>query len=482
MEGNRRHQLGVAASSGGGGETRSQEHLCGAVASGGGGGENGGQEPLRGSIVGGRPAQSVDAAAGDAMRVVVAAACAVGVIPSAPKRKRGRPKGSKNKQKPTSDGEPTRKRGCPAGSKASPKRSLAQAMGHSQDTVPPVKQPDPALTPSQSLPGETSAASASVTHSVPIEASVPPSCSSAVQHSASPSTSSAGTPRKSPTRPPLIPAMYVDTLVEFAPEKEDWTIRQKTKDKYVGVGSAYLVGRMCRIAKGAMFQVQWLDSQYQNKDEHLNLSMIQRVDYHQDERSQHATHQQTLTPPLAPHSMTTRQSLLLRDLYSVVLGPDPWQVPDLDVAVLLDSDAQQVLLQLLRDVDSVVLDSDGQQVLLQLLRDVIAVVLDFDARQVLTQLLRDLVAVVLEHGRGFEAAALQQEAATWTPNYCEEIGREAADISAPRSEKRLEPLAQCGCCVPRGAHTTSDVLPCDSGSSRDVCPGQAGQAACRRRK
>ncbi|KAG3011578.1 hypothetical protein PC120_g14342 [Phytophthora cactorum] len=192
------------ASSGGGGETRSQEHLCGAVAN-GGGGENGDQEPLRGSIVGGRPAQSVDTAAGDAMRVVVAAACAVGVIPSAHKRKRGRPKGSKNKQKPTSDGEPTCKRGCPAGSKASPKRSLAQAMDHFQDNVPPVKQP--ALTPSQSLPGETSAASASVMHSVPIEASVPPSRSAAVQHSASPSTSSAGTPRKSSTRPPLIPAM-----------------------------------------------------------------------------------------------------------------------------------------------------------------------------------------------------------------------------------------------------------------------------------
>ncbi|KAG3124407.1 hypothetical protein PI124_g22924, partial [Phytophthora idaei] len=124
MEGNRRHQLGVSASGGGGGENQSQEHL-------------------RGSIVGGRPAQSVDAAAGDVMRVVAAAACAVGVIPSAPKRKRGRPKGSKNKQKPTSDGEPTRKRGCPARSKASPKHSLARAMNHSQDTVPPVEQPTP---------------------------------------------------------------------------------------------------------------------------------------------------------------------------------------------------------------------------------------------------------------------------------------------------------------------------------------------------
>ncbi|KAG3031410.1 hypothetical protein PC128_g2873 [Phytophthora cactorum] len=113
MEDNRRYQLGVTASGGGGGENQSQDHLRGAVVSGGGGesggqgplrgavasggGENGGQEPLRGSIVGDRPAQSVDAAVGDVMRVVAAAACAVGVIPSAPKRKRGRPKGSKKK-------------------------------------------------------------------------------------------------------------------------------------------------------------------------------------------------------------------------------------------------------------------------------------------------------------------------------------------------------------------------------------------------
>jgi hypothetical protein len=44
----------------------------------------------------------------------------------------------------------------------------------------------------------------------------------------------------------------------------------------VGVGSSYLVGRVCRIVKGALFHVQWLDSQFQKKDEHLNLSMIQR--------------------------------------------------------------------------------------------------------------------------------------------------------------------------------------------------------------
>ncbi|KAG2788096.1 hypothetical protein PC129_g1687 [Phytophthora cactorum] len=80
------------------------------------------------------------------------------------------------------------------------------------------------------------------------------------------------------------------------------------------------------------------------------------VDYHQDERSQHATHQQTLTPPLAPRSMTTRQGLLLRDLASVVLGSDPWQVPNLDIALVLDFDARQVLTQLLRDLVAVALE------------------------------------------------------------------------------------------------------------------------------
>eukprot|EP00644_Phytophthora_capsici_P006303 jgi/Phyca11/117255/e_gw1.32.446.1 len=93
------------------------------------------------------------------------------------------------------------------------------------------------------------------------------------QDLASPVAASIGTPRRNPARPPLIPALYVNTLVAFSPAKEGWTKRQKAKDKYPGVGNAYLVGRVCRIIKGAMFLVQWLDSQYQGKAEHLNLSM-----------------------------------------------------------------------------------------------------------------------------------------------------------------------------------------------------------------
>ncbi|KAL3664956.1 hypothetical protein V7S43_010132 [Phytophthora oleae] len=72
----------------------------------------------------------------------------------------------------------------------------------------------------------------------------------------------------------MIPDLYVDNLVAFSPAKEGWTLRKK--DKYVGVGNAYLVGRVCRIMKRTMFQIQWLDLQYQNNVESVNLSMIQR--------------------------------------------------------------------------------------------------------------------------------------------------------------------------------------------------------------
>ncbi|GMF23297.1 unnamed protein product [Phytophthora fragariaefolia] len=76
------------------------------------------------------------------------------------------------------------------------------------------------------------------------------------------------------TRPPVIPDLYIDTLVAFSPAKEGWMPRKT--HKYVGVGNAYLVGRVCRIMKRTLFQIQWLDPQYQNHVESLNLRMIQR--------------------------------------------------------------------------------------------------------------------------------------------------------------------------------------------------------------
>ncbi|POM61505.1 Transposase [Phytophthora palmivora] len=81
------------------------------------------------------------------------------------------------------------------------------------------------------------------------------------------------TPRTRQERLPSILSLYVDTLVAFAPVKEGFVTQKK---KYAGVGNAYLVGRVCRVLKQSLFQIMWLDSQFQNHVETLNLSTVQR--------------------------------------------------------------------------------------------------------------------------------------------------------------------------------------------------------------
>uniref|UniRef100_H3GQV3 PiggyBac transposable element-derived protein domain-containing protein n=1 Tax=Phytophthora ramorum TaxID=164328 RepID=H3GQV3_PHYRM len=284
MESHQSDNLGGAAPGDGSSESENLGRLLGA-ASGGGGSENLGR--LRQAAVSASgsarsagntrsPDEDATGAAQRVVEVVPAMENTEGGPASAPKRKRGRPKGSKNKPKTTTDSDAARKRARPAKSKASPKRSLVQALGQARDNVAPSTQSSLASTESVSQPGETSVVGAPATDTGDSEASVPSARTGTVQQTGSPATPSAGTRRNSLTRPPPIPGLYVDTLVAFSPEKEGWTKRKKAKDKYAGVGSAYLVGRVCRIVKGTMFQVQWLDSQYQRKDEHLNLSMIQR--------------------------------------------------------------------------------------------------------------------------------------------------------------------------------------------------------------
>jgi hypothetical protein len=222
--------------------------------------------------------ENVSGAAQSALRVVPALGTVEGASSSAPKRKRGRPKGSKNKPKATNGCEPPRKPGRPAKPKAAPKRSLVQTLGHAQDDASAVTQSSLALAERVSSPGETSATSVPAMGTADTEASVPSSGAATVQQTDPPTPPSNGTPRNSPARPPLIPGLYVDTLVAFSPEKEGWTKRKKTKEKYAGVGSAYLIGRVCRIIKGAMFQVQWLDSQYQRKDEHFSVPALNHAE------------------------------------------------------------------------------------------------------------------------------------------------------------------------------------------------------------
>ncbi|KAL3661211.1 hypothetical protein V7S43_013818 [Phytophthora oleae] len=73
--------------------------------------------------------------------------------------------------------------------------------------------------------------------------------------------------------PPSVLSTYVDALVAFSPAKEGFITQKK---KYIGVGSAYLVGRVYRVLKQPLFQINWLDSQFQNNVETLNLSTVQR--------------------------------------------------------------------------------------------------------------------------------------------------------------------------------------------------------------
>ncbi|KAE8888963.1 hypothetical protein PF005_g956 [Phytophthora fragariae] len=142
-------------------------------------------------------------------------------------------------------------------------------MGHAQTDAPTEIQPRPELV-ARSPQRVESAAGSALENENDAGGQMLPGTTVPIT-----STPDGEAPRTSSARPPLIPALYVNTLVAFAPEKEGWTKRQKTKDKYVGVGSSYLVGRVCRIVKGALFHMQRLDSQYHNKDERLNLSMIQ---------------------------------------------------------------------------------------------------------------------------------------------------------------------------------------------------------------
>ncbi|GMF39067.1 unnamed protein product [Phytophthora fragariaefolia] len=168
---------------------------CSTVSSGGGGGEGPG---------------------------VAAPAVIEGASLSTPKRKRGRPKGSKNKPRPANETEPKRKRGRPAGSKSSPKCSLTQAMGHAESQTHTVPQPLP-----QSVRQEDSAAPNAVENE---SAAAGPMLPGTIVSSTS--SPAGGAHRTSPARPHLIPGLYVDTMVAFSPAREGWTKRQKAEDKF----------------------------------------------------------------------------------------------------------------------------------------------------------------------------------------------------------------------------------------------------------
>jgi hypothetical protein len=70
--------------------------------------------------------------------------------------------------------------------------------------------------------------------------------------------------------------MYLDKLVVFSPEREDW---MKSKH-YRPVGTVYIVGLICRRPiRGkfaSLFEIRWLDSQFQIKVEHVSVGCATR--------------------------------------------------------------------------------------------------------------------------------------------------------------------------------------------------------------
>ncbi|KAF1794083.1 hypothetical protein GQ600_24583 [Phytophthora cactorum] len=70
----------------------------------------------------------------------------------------------------------------------------------------------------------------------------------------------------------------------FRTGKKGWV----TSKKYVGVGNAFIIGRVCRVVKG-LYQVRWVDSQFQSNVENLTLSMVQRGNTNYSALHGHAT-------------------------------------------------------------------------------------------------------------------------------------------------------------------------------------------------
>jgi hypothetical protein len=77
------------------------------------------------------------------------------------------------------------------------------------------------------------------------------------------------------TPPVMLQHVYLHKLVAFSPEREDW-MRSK---HYRPVGTAYIVGRICRRPMrgkfASLFEIRWLDSQFQIKVKHVSVGCAQ---------------------------------------------------------------------------------------------------------------------------------------------------------------------------------------------------------------
>ncbi|KAE9169391.1 hypothetical protein PF002_g30369 [Phytophthora fragariae] len=73
----------------------------------------------------------------------------------------------------------------------------------------------------------------------------------------------------------MLQDVYESKLVAFSPDKEPW---MKSK-VYMPIGTAYIIGRVYRLVKKGkkanLFQIRWLDSQFQSAVEHISVGVMQ---------------------------------------------------------------------------------------------------------------------------------------------------------------------------------------------------------------
>ncbi|KAG3238386.1 hypothetical protein PI124_g16658 [Phytophthora idaei] len=224
-------------------------------------------------------------------------------------RKRGRPKGSKNKRKQdqTAVDKPTSKRARKPENGSKHRRSLDNAMIGETVQLAPTDSTE-FTTVATTHPGTVSnqpaaiecqgPATPTLAHtSVPLQPQLADSSAVAARQIATADVARGNNSQPITALPPAhssrritsgqspsITVLYVNTLVAFAPAKEGWV----TSKKYVGVGNAFIIGRVCRVAEG-LYQVRWVDSQFQSNVENLTLSMVQRGNTNYSALHGHAT-------------------------------------------------------------------------------------------------------------------------------------------------------------------------------------------------
>eukprot|EP00644_Phytophthora_capsici_P005335 jgi/Phyca11/97382/e_gw1.1.1760.1 len=76
---------------------------------------------------------------------------------------------------------------------------------------------------------------------------------------------------RSPPTAASLPQLYIEKLVAYSPAKETWLSGRVFGD----AGSAFIVGCVARYdKKKALFQVHWLDTQFQKADKWISMSIV----------------------------------------------------------------------------------------------------------------------------------------------------------------------------------------------------------------